>query len=65
MAKLELYRKFTNYLAVFVLLSIAWIGYEVLILSYFVPKNKCLKNKCFNKFMSWTVGEDLWDVLHS
>lgn len=29
MAKLELYRKFTNYLAVFVLLSIAWIGYEV------------------------------------
>ncbi|KAK1391169.1 Transmembrane receptor, eukaryota [Heracleum sosnowskyi] len=29
MAKLELYRKFTNYLAVFVLLSIAWIGYEL------------------------------------
>lgn len=29
MAKLELYRKFTNSLAVFVLLSIAWIGYEV------------------------------------
>lgn len=27
--KLELYRKFTNYLAVSVLLSIAWIGYEV------------------------------------
>lgn len=29
MAKLELYRKFTNYLAVFVLLSIAWIGFEL------------------------------------
>ncbi|KAK2981842.1 hypothetical protein RJ640_010359 [Escallonia rubra] len=29
MAKLELYRKFTNSLAVFVLLSIAWIGYEL------------------------------------
>ncbi|KAK9289299.1 hypothetical protein L1049_007454 [Liquidambar formosana] len=28
MAKLELYRKFTNSLAIFVLLSIAWIGYE-------------------------------------
>ncbi|XAR55733.1 hypothetical protein NMG60_11035918 [Bertholletia excelsa] len=29
MVKLELYRKFTNSLAVFVLLSIAWIGYEL------------------------------------
>lgn len=29
MAKLELYRKFTNSLAVSVLLSIAWIGFEV------------------------------------
>ncbi|CAI9097177.1 OLC1v1033543C4 [Oldenlandia corymbosa var. corymbosa] len=27
--KLELYRRFTNYLAVFVLLSIAWVGYEL------------------------------------
>lgn len=31
MAKLELYRKFTNSLAVSVLLSIAWIGFEVII----------------------------------
>lgn len=31
MAKLELYRKFTNSLAVSVLLSIAWIGFEVLL----------------------------------
>nr|XP_048319928.1 transmembrane protein 87B-like [Ziziphus jujuba var. spinosa] len=29
MAKLELYRKFTNSLAVSVLLSIAWIGFEL------------------------------------
>lgn len=29
MAKLELYRKFTNSLVVSVLLSIAWIGFEV------------------------------------
>ncbi|XP_055806875.1 uncharacterized protein LOC129875607 [Solanum dulcamara] len=29
MAKLELYRKFTNSLAIFVLLSLAWVGYEV------------------------------------
>ncbi|KAK9284098.1 hypothetical protein L1049_012358 [Liquidambar formosana] len=29
MAKLELYRKFTNSLAVSVLLSVAWIGYEL------------------------------------
>ncbi|KAL2526839.1 Lung seven transmembrane receptor family protein [Abeliophyllum distichum] len=29
MAKLELYRKFTNALAVSVLLSVAWIGYEL------------------------------------
>lgn len=28
-SKLELYRKFTNSLAVFVLLSIAWVGYEL------------------------------------
>nr|XP_043636191.1 transmembrane protein 87B-like [Erigeron canadensis] len=28
-AKLEVYRKFTNSLALFVLLSIAWIGYEL------------------------------------
>ncbi|XP_071738428.1 uncharacterized protein [Rutidosis leptorrhynchoides] len=28
-AKLEVYRKFTNALALFVLLSIAWIGYEL------------------------------------
>lgn len=28
MTKLELYRNFTNYLAIFVVLSIAWIGYE-------------------------------------
>ncbi|KAL8552360.1 hypothetical protein ACS0TY_001162 [Phlomoides rotata] len=29
MAKLELYRKFTNTLAISVLLSVAWIGYEL------------------------------------
>lgn len=29
MAKLELYRRFTNSLAVSVLVSVAWIGYEV------------------------------------
>lgn len=29
MAKLELYRKFTNSLAVSVLLSVAWIGFEL------------------------------------
>lgn len=29
MAKLELYRKFTNSLAISVLMSVAWIGYEV------------------------------------
>ncbi|KAA8517550.1 hypothetical protein F0562_017820 [Nyssa sinensis] len=29
LAKLELYRKFTNSLALFVLLSIAWVGYEL------------------------------------
>ncbi|GFY82436.1 lung seven transmembrane receptor family protein [Actinidia rufa] len=29
LAKLELYQKFTNSLAVFLLLSIAWIGYEL------------------------------------
>lgn len=29
-AKLELYRKFTNALAASVLLSIAWIGFEVI-----------------------------------
>ncbi|GKD70208.1 hypothetical protein Tco_1324298, partial [Tanacetum coccineum] len=28
MGKLELYRKFTNALAVSVLVSVAWIGYE-------------------------------------
>ncbi|RAL52019.1 unnamed protein product [Cuscuta campestris] len=28
-AKLDLYRKFTNSLAIFVLLSIAWVGYEL------------------------------------
>ncbi|XP_057549705.1 uncharacterized protein LOC130827852 [Amaranthus tricolor] len=28
-AKLELYRKYTNSLAIFVILSIAWIGYEL------------------------------------
>ena len=31
MAKLDLYRKFTNTLAVSVLLSIAWIGFEVVL----------------------------------
>ncbi|CAN6575972.1 unnamed protein product [Malus baccata var. baccata] len=29
LAKLELYRKFTNSLAIFVLLSVAWIGFEL------------------------------------
>ncbi|CAK9144460.1 unnamed protein product [Ilex paraguariensis] len=29
MAKLELYRRFTNSLALFVLVSIAWVGYEL------------------------------------
>lgn len=29
LAKLELYRRFTNALAISVLLSVAWIGYEV------------------------------------
>ena len=28
-AKLELYRKFTNTLAISVIVSVAWIGYEV------------------------------------
>ncbi|XP_039017157.1 transmembrane protein 87A-like [Hibiscus syriacus] len=32
LAKLELYRKFTNALAMSVLLSIAWIGFEVILL---------------------------------
>lgn len=27
--KLEIYRKFTNALAAFVIASVAWIGYEV------------------------------------
>lgn len=31
MAKLELYRKFTNSLVVSVLLSITWIGFEVMV----------------------------------
>jgi len=35
MAKLELYRKFTNALAVSVLLSIAWIGFEVIFIFLF------------------------------
>jgi len=34
LAKLELYRKFTNTLAVSVLLSIAWIGFEVVLGKY-------------------------------
>lgn len=34
-AKLELYRKFTNSLAVSVLLSVAWIGYEVFFMVVF------------------------------
>lgn len=34
MAKLDLYRKFTNTLAVSVLLSIAWIGFEVVFFFY-------------------------------
>jgi len=39
MAKLELYRKFTNALAVSVLLSIAWIGFEVMFIFLFYPLN--------------------------
>lgn len=39
MAKLELYRKFTNALAVSVLLSIAWIGFEVMFIFMFYPLN--------------------------
>ena len=30
-AKLELYRKFTNTLAISVIVSVAWIGYEVML----------------------------------
>lgn len=37
MAKLELYRKFTNCLAVSVLLSLAWIGYEVTLNFIYYP----------------------------
>eukprot|EP00253_Pinus_taeda_P028833 PITA_28833 len=36
LAKLEIYRKFTNALAVAVIVSVAWIGYEV-ILSFVTP----------------------------
>lgn len=38
MAKLELYRKFTNALAVSILLSIAWIGFEVKFISVLLTK---------------------------
>ncbi|KAK2998823.1 hypothetical protein RJ639_023208 [Escallonia herrerae] len=52
MAKLELYRKFTNSLAVFVLLSIAWIGYEVL--PYFSH------NPCYLYFNASDPLNELW-----
>lgn len=39
LAKLELYRKFTNSLAVSVLLSIAWIGFEVIAVVLFIKKS--------------------------
>ena len=34
MAKLDIYRKFTNALGVAVVVSVGWIGYEVLLLSF-------------------------------
>lgn len=52
MAKLELYRKFTNALAVSVLLSVAWIGYEVLSLSLFLGVVLLLEKLAKN---SWYV----------
>lgn len=51
LAKLELYRKFTNALAACVLLSIAWIGFEVI--SFIAIKNAMvlMKNEiCWNMF---------------
>lgn len=48
MAKLELYRKFTNSLALSVLISIAWIGYEVWTCQFYSPiwdGSKCWINQ--------------------
>ena len=61
MAKLELYRKFTNSLAMSVLISIAWIGYEVCVMSIIslqfenIPTNGEWKN-------SWCAFSLLYDV---
>lgn len=46
-AKLELYRKFTNSLAVSVLLSVAWIGYEVWFCWYMTNQQYLILNKSF------------------
>lgn len=60
MAKLELYRKFTNYLAVSVLLSVAWIGYEVCFhFLYFL----CLRS--FLLLSNWHFNSYHWSTSSS
>lgn len=54
MAKLELYRKFTNSLAVSVLLSIAWIGFEVMNFVLY----KMIFNHCIMIGYSWYIWAD-------
>ena len=50
LANLELYSKFTNALAVSVLLSIAWIGFEVIPVVLFIKK-------LFRWLGTWNLGE--------
>lgn len=38
-AKLDIYRKFTNALAIAVIVSVGWICYEVMLVSYFNNSN--------------------------
>lgn len=52
-AKLELYRKFTNSLAVSVLLSVVWIGYEVMNHFVLTQPNLHEGNTCNDQFIDW------------
>lgn len=52
MAKLELYRNFTNALAVSVLLSIAWIGFEVTTLAYYLKHSSSQRKNSYLSLLS-------------
>ena len=63
MVKLDIYRKFTNALAVAVIVSVGWICYEVIYNNFLLNIKLCFLHSDFNDFVRYLSFTKLWDRL--